>query len=147
LPYAFASHFAPRDLFAALQVYRQNFEPSEQLDRPYAAAGINVCAAETDTQAQRLFTSAQQQFTNLIRGTPGRLPPPIDDMESYWTLAEKSHVTRMLACSFVGSQATVSQGLKEFVHQTRVEELIVASAIYEHSARLRSYEILKDAIQ
>jgi luciferase family oxidoreductase group 1 len=147
LPYAFASHFAPQDLFAALQAYRQNFEPSEQLDRPYAAAGINVCAAETDAQAQRLFTSAQQQFTNLIRGTPGRLPPPIDDMESYWSPAEKSHVTGMLACSFVGSQATVSQGLKDFVHQTRVEELIVASAIYNHTARVRSYEILKDAIQ
>lgn len=146
LPYAFASHFAPTDLLPAMKIYRHDFKPSQQLDRPYAAAGVNVVAADTAAQAQRLFTSAQQQFTNLIRGTPGRLPPPIDDVESYWTPAEKLHVAGMLTCSFVGSRASVSRGLKEFLGRTGVEELIVASAIYDHAARLRSYEILMDAV-
>lgn len=147
LPYAFASHFAPTSLLPALQIYRRDFNPSQQLDRPYAAAGVNVFAASTDAQAQRFFTSAQQQFTNLIRGTPGRLPPPIDDVESYWTPAEKSHVAGMLTHSFVGSRASVAHGLNEFLGRTGVEELIVATAIYDHAARLRSYEILMDAFQ
>ena len=146
LPYAFASHFAPKDLLPALQIYREDFNPSQQLDVPYAAAGVNVFAADTDAQATRLFTSAQQQFTNLIRGTPGRLPPPIDDIDAYWTPAEKLHVGGMLACSFVGSRATVGRDLKEFLGRTAVDEVIVASAIYDHEARLRSYEILMDAI-
>lgn len=147
LPYAFASHFAPTSLLSALKIYRQNFNPSRQLDKSYAAAGVNVVAADTDAEAQMLFTSAQQQFTNLIRGTPGRLPPPIDDIESYWTPAEKAHVASMLTCSFVGSRETVARGLEHFLNQTGVEELIVASAIYDHAARLRSYEILMDAVQ
>ncbi len=146
LPYAFASHFAPRELLPALEIYRQEFTPSEQLDAPYAAAGVNVYAADTDAEARRLFTSAQQQFTNLIRGTPGRLRPPIDDIESYWTPAEKAHVTGMLACSFVGSQERVRDELKAFVARTGVEELIVASAMYDHAARVRSYEILMEAM-
>lgn len=147
LPYAFASHFAPASLLPALDVYRRHFNPSQQLDKSYAAAGVNVIAADTDAEAQMLFTSAQQQFTNLIRGTPGRLPPPIHDIESYWTPAEKAHVASMLTCSFVGSRETVARGLKSFLNQTGVEELIVASAIYDHAARLRSYEILMDAVQ
>jgi luciferase family oxidoreductase group 1 len=147
LPYAFASHFAPTSLLSALQSYRDNFNPSQQLDRPYAAAGVNVFAADTDAQAQRLFTSAQLQFTNLIRGVPGRLPAPIEDIDSYWTPAEKLHVSSMLAYSFVGSRASVSRDLKKFLDRTGVEELIVASAIYDHAARIRSYEILMDATQ
>jgi luciferase family oxidoreductase group 1 len=147
LPYAFASHFAPTSLLSALQIYRHDFSPSQQLDRPYAAAGVNVFAADTDAQARRLFTSAQQQFTNLIRGTPGRLPPPIDDIESYWTPGEKLHVAGMLVCSFVGSRETVGRGMKEFLGRTQVEELIVATAIYDHAARLRSYDILMGAIE
>lgn len=147
LPFAFASHFAPTNLLPALQIYRQDFNPSKQLDRPYAAAGVNVFAADTDAQARRLFTSAQQQFTNLIRGTPGQLPPPIDDVESYWTRPEKSHVAGMLTYSFVGSRESVGRSLKEFIGRTGVDELIVASAIYDHAARLRSYEILKDAVE
>ncbi len=146
LPYAFASHFAPASLLPALQVYRQNFNASQQLDQAYAAAGVNVVAADTDAQAQRLFTSAQQQFTNLIRGTPGRLPPPIDDMDLYWTPAEKSQVADMLTYAFVGSRETVKHGLQQFLDRTGVEELFVVSAIYDHAARLRSYEILKDAV-
>ena len=147
LPYAFASHFAPAALLQALQAYRSAFKPSPQLNRPYAAAGVNVFIADTDAQARRLFTSAQQQFTNLFRGTRGRLQPPIDDIEAYWTAAEKTQASAMLTCSFVGSPETVRHGLNQFIEQTGVDELIVVSAIYDHAARLRSYEILADLIQ
>jgi luciferase family oxidoreductase group 1 len=110
LPYAFASHFAPEALMPALQVYREQFTPSAQLDRPYAMIGVNVIAAETDAEARRLFTSAQQSFTNLIRATRGKLAAPMDDIEAYWTPMEKAHVSRMLSCSVVGSPATVREG-------------------------------------
>jgi luciferase family oxidoreductase group 1 len=146
LPYAFASHFAPAALMPALQAYRTGFKRSQQLDRPYVAAGVNVFVADTDAQARRLFTSAQQQFTNLLRGAPGRLQPPLDDIEAYWTPAEKAQASAMLACSFVGSAETVRRELSEFIEQTGVDELIVASAIYDHSARLRSYEMLADLL-
>lgn len=146
LPYAFASHFMPDALMDALDIYRRTFKPSAQLDRPYAMAGVNVFAADTDVEARRIFTSAQQQFTNLIRGTPGQLQPPIDDIESYWSPMEKAHVSSRLAASFVGSHNTVSRGLRGFIEQTGVDEIIVASTIYDHAARLRSYEILADVI-
>jgi luciferase family oxidoreductase, group 1 len=142
LPYAFASHFAPAALFPALHRYHNAFKPSKQLDRPYAAAGVNVFAADTDAEARRLFTSAQQAFVNVVRGRRGRLPPPIDDIDSYWTPDEKAQVSAMLERSFVGSRETVRAGLEEFSKQTAVDEPIVAAAIYDHIARLRSYEIL-----
>ena len=142
LPYAFASHFAPDALMLALQVYRREFRPSAQLDKPYAMVGVNVIVAETDAEARRLFTSAQQGFTNAVRGTRRQLAPPIDDIESYWSPMEKAHVSNMLACSFVGSPQTVRTGLEKFIEQTRADELMVSSAIYDHSARLRSYELL-----
>ena len=144
LPYAFASHFAPDALMLALQTYHNEFKPSAQLDRPYAMVGVNVIAAETDEKATRLFTSAQQGFTNAVRGTRRQLPPPIDDIESYWSPIEKVQASSMLACSFVGSPETVRRGLERFAEQTRADELMVASAIYDHAARLRSYEILSE---
>ena len=144
LPYAFASHFAPDALMPALDAYRRGFKPSKQLDRPYAAAGINVIIADTDAAARRLFTSVQQQFANMLRGKRGRLQPPIDDIEDYWTLAEKAQASSMLACSFIGSPGTVEKGLKEFLKHTQVDELIVAAAVFDHSARLRSYELLAE---
>lgn len=144
LPYAFASHFAPNALLQALQVYRERFQPSAQLDKPYAMVGVNVIAADTDEEARRLFTSAQQAFTNMFRGTRGKLQPPIDDIETYWTPSEKAQASSMLACSFVGSAQTVREELEGFIEQTGADELIVASAIYDHAARLRSYEILAD---
>ena len=110
LPYAFASHFAPASLLPALRAYRENFQPSAQAPRSYAMAGVNVVAADTDAEARRLFTSAQQQFTNLFRGAPRRLQPPIDDIESWWTPDEKARVAGMLTYSFVGSRATVGAG-------------------------------------
>ena len=126
----------------ALQVYRERFQPSAQLERPYAMVGVNVIAAETDAAARRLFTSAQQQFTNLLRGTRGQLPPPIDDIDRYWSPAEKEQVSKMLACSFVGSPEVVREELGRFVERTGADEVIVAAAIHDHGARLRSYELL-----
>ena len=144
LPYAFASHFAPNALMQALQVYRERFQPSAQLERPHAMVGVNVIAADTDEEARHLFTSAQQSFTNLFRGTRGKLLPPIDDIEGYWSPHEKAQASAMLACSFVGSAETVRRGLEDFMAQTGADELIVASAIYDHAKRLRSYEILAE---
>src|SRR3954464_10390940 len=144
LPYAFASHFAPEALLPALEIYRERFEPSAQLQKPYAMVGCHVIAAETDAQARRLFTSAQQSFTNLFRGTRGQLLPPIDDIESYWSPVEKLRASGMLARSFVGSAETVRRGLEAFVAETQADEVMVAAAIHDHAARLRSYEILAE---
>jgi luciferase family oxidoreductase group 1 len=142
LPFAFASHFAPDALMQALKIYRAAFKPSAQLDRPYVMVGVNVIAADTDAEARRLFTSVQQRFTEMVRGTRGRLQPPIDDIAAYWSPSEQLQASRMLACSFVGSAQTVRAGLHQFSEQTGADELMAASAIYDHRARLRSYEIL-----
>jgi luciferase family oxidoreductase group 1 len=144
LPYAFASHFAPDALMAALQNYRQMFQPSADLDRPYAIVAANVIAADTDAEARRLFTSLQQAFTNMQRGTRGKLQPPLDDIESYWTPTEKAQASRMLARSFVGGPETVRRGLEGFIAETGADEIMVASAIYDHKARVRSYELLAE---
>src|SRR5439155_1629375 len=111
LPYAFASHFAPASLIPALQAYRREFKPSKQLERSYAASGVNVFAADTDKDARRLFTSAQQSFTRMVRGTRGRLPPPIDDIEAFWTPFEKDKACAMLGRSVVGSGETGVGGM------------------------------------
>jgi luciferase family oxidoreductase group 1 len=144
LPYAFASHFAPDALMQALEIYRAKFEPSAQLERSYAMVGVNVIAAETDAEARRLFTTLQQVFVGMYRGKRGQLPPPIDDIETYWSPVEKAHASNMLSCSFVGSPETVRQGLERFIEKTGADEVMVASAIYDHAARLRSYEILAE---
>jgi luciferase family oxidoreductase group 1 len=147
LPYAFASHFAPADLMPALAIYRESFRPSAQLDKPYAMVGANVIVADSDAEAKRLFTSPQQAFTNLLRGTRGQLLPPIDDIERYWAPHEKAQAQRMLECSFVGSSETVRSGLTQFIADTGANEVIVAAAIYEHAARLRSYELLAETFE
>jgi luciferase family oxidoreductase group 1 len=142
LPYAFASHFAPTDLLAALELYRREFRPSRQLAEPYAMAGLNVFAADTDEEARRLFTTPQQSWANRVRGIAGPYPPPIDDIEAYWTPAEKAQASAMLTYSVVGSPATVREGVERFAVLTGVDEVMVVSAIFDHAARLRSYEIL-----
>jgi luciferase family oxidoreductase group 1 len=142
LPYAFASHFAPDALLPALAIYRERFEPSDQLSEPYAMVGANAVVADTDEEARRLFTSAQQSFSNIFRGRRGQLPPPIDDIEDYWSPVEKDRASAMLARSFVGSPETVHAGLEAFVAETGADEIIVASAIHDHGKRLRSYELL-----
>jgi luciferase family oxidoreductase group 1 len=144
LPYAFASHFAPAALLPALETYRSQFRPSEQLQEPYAVVAANVIAADDDAEARRLFTSVQQSFANIFRGGRSRLPPPVDDIEAYWTPDEKHQVTAMLSRSFVGSPATVRDGLDRFVAETGADEVIVAAAIHDHAARLRSYELLAE---
>ncbi len=146
LPYAFASHFAPAALEQALQVYRARFRPSGQLSQPHAMVGVNVVVADTDAEARRLFTSTQQAFTNMIRGTRGKLPPPIDDIEAYWSPSEQAQVSDMLACSFVGSAETVQRGLAGLLDWTGADELLVAAAIHDHAARLRSYELLAQVV-
>src|SRR3954470_16548059 len=130
LPYAFASHFAPDALMPALQVYRERFQPSHQLERPYAMVGVNVIATETDEEGRQLFTSTQQQFTNMLRGTRGQLPAPIDDIESYWSPVEKEQASKMLACSFVGTPEAVREELGSFVERSGADEAIVAAAIH-----------------
>lgn len=145
LPYAFASHFAPDALDEALAVYRETFQPSAALERPYVIVGANVVAADDDTEARRLFTSAQQSFTNLLRGHPGKLEPPVDDIDACWSAAERAHVSHMLSCSLVGSPARVHEQLDALVERTRADEIMAVAAIYEHAARLRSYELLAEA--
>lgn len=147
LPYAFASHFAPDSLFAALDIYRKRFKPSAQLDHPYAMVGVNVVAAGTDEEALRLFTTVQQSFTNLVRGAPGKLQAPIDNIDDYWTPVDKQHASRMLKYSILGSPETVRQGLEEFVGMTNADELMIVTSLYEHSTRVRSYEIVADVMR
>ena len=145
LPYAFASHFAPGELHGAMEIYRSRFKPSEQLGKPYVMLGINVIAAESDREAERLFTSLQQAFVNLRSGRPGRLPPPVDDMESRLDQAGKAVLSQALSCSVVGSLKTVRQGLAEFIARTRADELMVTAQIFDHRARLRSFQITAGA--
>jgi luciferase family oxidoreductase group 1 len=145
MPFAFASHFAPGAMMQALELYRSRFEPSEQLDRPYAMLGVNVIAADTDQDAARLFTSLQQSFVNLRRGQPGQLPPPADDIERFASPVEQVQLRQALACSFVGALQTVTAGLKSFVEQTRADELIVSGHIYDHAARRRSFAVAAQA--
>jgi luciferase family oxidoreductase group 1 len=142
LPFAFASHFAPDHLAMALEIYRNAFQPSEALAQPYAMAAISVCAATTDAEAARLFTSLQQNFLNLRRGAPGPLPPPVDSMNGHWSPAEEAMVMHAFSEAVVGSPATVKQGIAAFLSRTGVDELMVTASIYDHAARLRSFEIV-----
>jgi luciferase family oxidoreductase group 1 len=147
LPYAFASHFAPDLLIPALEIYRDRFKPSEQLDRPYAIVGVNIIAAGSDDMARRLATTQQMSFTNIFRGARGLSQPPIDDIESYWTPMEKAQAMRMLARSIVGSPDTVRKGIGALVEETRADELIIVSDVYEHAERLRSIELIAQAAE
>ena len=145
LPYAFASHFAPAALFDALELYRARFKPSVQLDRPHVMLGVNVFAAETDEAGRRLFTSLQQAFVNLRRGHPGRLPPPDDRFLERLTPADARLIEEMLSYTVAGSPATVRRGLEAIVARTGADELMLTSQIYDHEARLRSYELAAGA--
>jgi luciferase family oxidoreductase group 1 len=145
LPFGFASHFAPDYLMQALSIYRERFKPSAQLQRPYALACIGVFAAETDAEAARLFTSLQQQFIALRRGTPGPLPPPLESMEGHWSPQERMMVEHSLMYSVVGNPDTVRRGLAAFIHATQVDELMITAQIYDHAARVRSFELTMEA--
>jgi luciferase family oxidoreductase group 1 len=141
LPYAFASHFAPADMMEAIALYRSQFRPSDQLEKPYVMLGVNVFAADTDAEARRLFTSVQQAFVRLRRGQPSRLPPPVANIEKLLTPMEQDMLERALAVSFIGTPEPVRRGLESFVAKTAADELIVVSQIFDHAARLRSYEL------
>ncbi len=142
LPYAFASHFAPTHLHDALHLYHQHFQPSEQLEKPYTMACVNVIVADTDAEAQRLATSAKRFMLGVIRNTRKPLAPPVDSMEGEWLPHEQAQIEHMMRYSFIGSPQTVAAGLEEFKEQTQIDEIIAISHIYEHQARLKSYEHL-----
>ena len=146
LPYAFASHFAPQMMMEAIEVYRQRFEPSEQLDRPYVMLGFNAFVAETDEEAELLATSVQQAFVALRTGQPTQLPPPICDFAETLPLQSRAILNSVLSCSAIGSVETARRQVEAFVERTKADELIVTSQIYDFTARLRSYELLAQAV-
>lgn len=141
LPFAFASHFAPDQMTTAIELYRSRFRPSGHVARPHVMLGLNVFAAATDAEAGRLFTSLQQAFANLRRGQPGPLPPPVDDIEARLSPLERSMVEHSLSCAIVGSPETVRRGLAAFIARTGADEIMVTAQIFDHAARLRSFEI------
>jgi luciferase family oxidoreductase group 1 len=145
LPFAFASHFAPDLLLPALDLYRTHFKPSAALQEPYAMIGVNVFAADTDEAASELATSMQQQFLNLIRGVPGQLPPPVKYMDRLWTYPEKARVQHMMYYSVIGNGESVRQQLSQIQQETGADEIMATSHIYDHAARLRSFEILAES--
>ena len=142
LPFAFASHFAPDLLRQAFDIYRERFEASEYLDKPYAMLAANVLAADTEEEARRNFTSQQQSFINLRRGKPTQVPPPIDDINSYWSPAEKAMVEHALAVSYIGTMDSIETGLKELIDSLEPNELMITAHIHNQQARLRSIELV-----
>lgn len=141
LPFAFASHFAPTMMAQAAALYRREFKPSAQLDAPYLMLALNVFAAETSAEAHYLFTTPQQQFVNLVRGVPGLLPAPVDNMDPIWQPHEKAYVDKALSCSVIGNPAEVKQGIQQFIDQYQPNELMLAAMIHDPKARQKSYEI------
>jgi len=144
LPFAFAAHFAPDYLYAAAQLYREHFRPSETLQKPYFMVAVQVIAAETDESAQRLFTTSQQRFLRLIRNQPVELLPPVDSMEPLWQDWERAAVRSKLGAAIVGSNATVKAGMEKLVGDTAADEVIIVTDTYEHEDRLQSYERVAD---
>lgn len=144
LPFAFASHFAPDMLYQALAIYRSKFQPSGQLEKPYAMVCLNAIGADTDEEARRMFTSNQQQFINLRRGMPGKLPAPVDNIESLWSASERFGVDNALRMSVVGNKDTLRQGLQSILRETEADELMINGQIFDQQARLRSFEIVSE---
>ena len=147
LPYAFASHFAPAHFMTAIKLYRDNFIPSEYLKEPYVLSCINVVAADTDKEATRLATSVQQFFVGVVTGKRQLLPPPIDTMEGNWNYFEQEAAEQMLAYSFFGSPETIKADLESFIDQTGVDEVMATSHIFDHAARLYSYELFAEILK
>ena len=147
LPFAFASHFAPDAMDEALALYRRDFRPSARLREPYALLALNVVASESEAQSRRLFTSQQQSFVNLRRGRPGLVPPLVEDIEVFWEPHEKAGVERALACTVLGDAAQVAEGLAAFAARHRPDEMMITANIFDHAARLRSFELAMQAWQ
>ena len=146
LPYAFASHFAPQALMQAVSIYRERFKPSAQLAEPYVMVGCSAIVADSEDEARKLFTSPQQQFVHRMRGGRVKLPPPIDDIETFWSPTEKAQAPSMLSCAFHGSTETIKEKLAPLIKATGADELMVTAAIWDHKARVRSYELLAQAV-
>ncbi|WP_437185855.1 LLM class flavin-dependent oxidoreductase [Planctomicrobium sp. SH668] len=144
LPYGFASHFAPQALDQAMTIYRENFQPSDQLATSYAMPGVNIIAAETDEEAKHLATSQQMSFADLVSGQRSLLRPPIDDIETYWSEQAKYQAGQMLGCSIIGSRDTVRRQLDQFIDRTGADEVIIVSDIYDAQKRFRSFEIIAE---
>lgn len=144
LPYVFASHFSPRQLHAALQVYRDKFEPSAQLDEPYVMPCVNIIVADTDEQAEFLSTSLKQMFMGVVTGKRDPMPPPVDDMNTVWNLRTKMAVEQMLKYTFVGSKETVKEELSDFVANTGADEIMTATYIFDHHQRVKSHRLLSE---
>ncbi|HEY1025590.1 MAG TPA: LLM class flavin-dependent oxidoreductase [Sphingobacteriaceae bacterium] len=147
LPYAFASHFAPTYFMEAISIYRQNFQPSEFLQAPYVLSCVNVIAADTDAEAERLATSLQRLFLGIITGERKLLQPPIDSMEGEWNEFEEAAVRQMLAFSFIGGPEKIRRELDVFSGRTGVDEVMVTSHIYDHEARLHSYDVFAEVMR
>jgi luciferase family oxidoreductase group 1 len=147
LPFAFASHFAPDLLEVALHLYRRDFQPSRALEKPYVIIGAGVFAADTDAEARRLFTSAQLQFLSMIRGRPGKLPPPVDSLDDHCSPAERAAIDERTRCGAIGSPDTVRRRFQELLTLTGADEIIATGQIYDHAARLRSFEIAAEAFR
>lgn len=146
LPYAFAGHFAPQMMESAFEIYHQNYRPSKEFPDPYTIACVNGIAAETDTEATKLSTTLYQAFVNLIRNDRKPYAPPVDDMDEIWNPMEKMHVQNMLKYSFIGGKETIKKEMEQFQKRFRVNEFMITSHIYEHEARLKSYEIIRNAV-
>ncbi len=144
MPFAFASHFAPTYLQAALQLYRQNFQPSDNLKEPYALACINVISADTNEEANYIATSFYQLAMGIIHGSTKPLQPPVENMGSVWSEPEKAAILQMMKYTFIGGPKTIKENFKNFISETGVDEIMITSHIYDHAARLRSYEILAE---
>lgn len=146
LPYAFAGHFAPDMMVHAFQIYRENYKPSEKFPESYAIACVNGIAAETDEEAKKLSTTLYQAFLNIIRNDRKPYSPPVEDIDEIWNPMEKAHVLKMLRYSFIGSEETIQSKLTSFQEAFQVDELMITSHIYDEQARLKSYEIIKTAV-
>ncbi len=144
LPFAFAAHFSPEYTLPALKLYRQTFQPSDDLPKPYAMVALNIVAAETDEEAEFLATSQYQSFLNLIRQKPGNIPPPVEDMNAIWTEQEKALVASRTGGSIIGSKETVKRKLEAFLDETKADEIMVNAMIFDQQKRLRSYEIIAE---
>ncbi len=147
LPYAFASHFAPAQFMAALKRYRDSFRPSASLQEPYVIACVNVIAADTDAEANRLGTTLQQMMLGVVSGRRKLMQPPVDSMDGLWSPAERQHVEHMLSLSFIGGTDRLESELDSFIEQTGVNELMASSHLFDHAARLRSYELFAGVMQ
>jgi luciferase family oxidoreductase group 1 len=147
LPYAFASHFAPTAMEQAVALYRRDFRPSPQLEAPYVMLALNVVGADDDAEARRLFTTQQQSFVRLRRGMPGLIPPPIDDIDTFWLPHEKAMVEQALACAVVGGPRALAEGIGAFVARHRPDELMLTANIFDHRARLHSFALAAQAFR